>query len=67
MNAAADSTAKQLAHDHGAGYYTVAQERQDALRWASTAVQRQSVVTRAWWDLCLPHFVYRNEAWQIRN
>ena len=48
MNAAADSTAKQLAHDHGAGYYTVAQERQDALRWASTAVQRQSVVTRAW-------------------
>jgi len=67
MNAAADSTAKQLAHDHGAGYNTVAQERRDAVLWASTAVQRQSMVTRSWWDLCLPHFAYRSEAWQMRN
>ena len=67
MNAAADSAAKQLAHDHGAGYSTVAQERRDAVMWASTAVQRQSMVTRSWWDLCLPHFAYRGEAWQLRN
>jgi len=67
MNAAADPTAKQLAHDHGAGYNRVAQERRDAAVWVSTAAQRQSMVTRSWWDLCLPHFPFRSEAWQPRN
>jgi hypothetical protein len=40
MNAAADSAAKQLAHDHGAGCNTVAQERRDAVLWASTVTTK---------------------------
>ena len=33
-------------------------------------VERQRLVTRPWWDLCLPglpHFVVQGENWQMRN
>ena len=67
MSAAADSTAKQLAQEHGMGYVTQAAERRRTVEWCTLAVERQNMVTRPWWELCLPHFVSQGENWQQRN
>ena len=37
------------------------------VEWCTLAVERQHMVTRPWWELCLPHFVFQGENGQQRN